>query len=63
MRVGQLGVQVQVEVVVEGKLLVSHLDVSITSLFDNGTSIDGLEHGIDGVKQVLDQHGLALFDS
>jgi len=62
MRVGQLSVEVKVEVLVQRKFLVSHLDVSVTSLLDNGTCIYGLQDGIDRVIQVLNEDRVSLFN-
>jgi hypothetical protein len=42
MGVGELGVQVQVEVSVEGKFFISHLEVTVSTLLDDRTSINGL---------------------
>ena len=61
MGVRQLGVQVEVEVGVESELLVSHLDVTVTSLLNDSTSVNGLKDGINAVVQVLNQNGQSLF--
>lgn len=60
MRVTELGVQVQSEVVVERKLFVSQLDVLILTLSDNSTSVDGLNNGINAVLKVFNKHGFTL---
>lgn len=59
----QLGVQVQGEVRVKPKLLVSHLNVLVLTTLDNGTSVDGLNDGVDVVLKVLNHDGVSSFDA
>ena len=63
MWVTKLGVEIELEVLVEVELSVTHLDVSALTLLDNGTSINWLNDSIDRVLQVLDEHWLSCFDS
>lgn len=63
MGVAQLGVQVESEVLVKGKLLVTHTDVAVSTLLDDSTSVDGLDDGINGVVKVLNHDGVSLLDS
>lgn len=51
--VRQFRVHDKLELLVERKISVSHLDVLALSLLDDGSSVNGLEHGIDRVLQVL----------
>lgn len=53
MGVGELGVQVQIEVRVQGELLITHLQVSVSTLLDDRASVHRLQDSIDRVEQVL----------
>ena len=62
MWVSKLRVKVEFEILVQVELLVTHLDVFALAPLDDGTSVDRLNHGIDGVLQILNQHWLSSLD-
>jgi len=62
MRVSQLSVEVKVELFGKRKFLVSHLDVLVLTLFNDGTSVHGLNDSVNRVFEVLDHNRLAHFD-
>ena len=59
MGVSKLGVEVELEVLMEVQLSVSHLDVLALALLDDGTSVHRLDDGVNSVLQILDQHWLS----
>jgi hypothetical protein len=63
MRTLEFGVHVEVELRAEGKLLISHLNVPVLTLLDNGSSIDGLDHSVDAVLEVLKKDRVTCLDS
>jgi len=46
----------------QGELLVTHLDVSVLTTLDDGTSIDGLDDSIDAVLKILNQDRVTCLD-
>jgi hypothetical protein len=62
MWVSKFGMEIELEALVETELLVAHLDVRTLTLLDDGTSVDWLNDGIDGVLQVFNQHWLSALD-
>jgi hypothetical protein len=63
MRVGKLGMHEKVEVGVQGKFLVSHLDVFGFTLLDDGSAVNWLNDSVNGVLHVLNQDWLSIFDT
>ena len=57
-RVGQLGVEEELEVGAVLHLLVAQLDGA--TLLDEQPAEEGVQHGLDLLVQILDQKGLAL---
>lgn len=47
----------------EGELLITHTDVSVSSFFDDSTSVNGLDDGVNSVVKVLNHHGVTFLDS
>jgi hypothetical protein len=62
MRVTQLGVQVEREIFMKGKLFVTHTDVLVPTFLDNSASIHRLNNSIDSVVKVLNHHGVSLLN-
>ena len=54
--------QVEVEVVMQGQLLVAHLDVLALTALDNGTGVHRLDDGINVVLEVLNHDGVSGLD-
>lgn len=63
MWVGELSVHDELELVMQGKISVSHLDVLVLTLLDNSSSINGLQDSINAVLQVLKENGLSRLNS
>lgn len=60
MGVAQLGVKVELEVIVERKLLVSEFNVLVLALLNDSTSVYRLYNSINTILEILNKHGLAL---
>ena len=58
----ELGMHVESKLWAKGQLLVSHLDVPILALLNDGTGIHGLDHGVNRVLQVLKKDRISDFD-
>ena len=63
MRTLKLGMHVEVELRAEGQLLVSHLNVPVLTLLDDGSGVDRLDNSVDAVLEVLKKDRVSCLDS
>jgi hypothetical protein len=61
MRVGELGMQEKVKVGVQGKFLVSHLDIFGFTLLNDCSAVNWLNYSVNRVLHVLNQDWLTIF--